>query len=202
MGFTQAGNAGLAAFYLHELEEAMEELVEAAVVDDGVDGSAQMRLFGLPPWNGWSASCAMRGWRPCTVRTRTWWSRATDATTPADTRSSASRCRWPWISRTTIPRSARPRPDRRSPSMHRSRGIDQLCGLQNGPATKISILPDNHSQALSPCIVRSFAFCYPHWLFPSTHRKISMPRPEKPPRLPQRPVTAAIRWTEGGSVLV
>jgi hypothetical protein len=45
---TQAGNAGLAAFYLHEGEEAMEELMEAAVVDDGVDGSAQMRLFGLP----------------------------------------------------------------------------------------------------------------------------------------------------------
>jgi hypothetical protein len=43
------GNAALAAFYLHELEEAMEEVAEAHVVEDnGVDVSANMRTYGLP----------------------------------------------------------------------------------------------------------------------------------------------------------
>lgn len=42
------GNAALAAFYLHEMEEAMEEVVEAQVLEDGVDVSAHMRTFGLP----------------------------------------------------------------------------------------------------------------------------------------------------------
>lgn len=45
----RAGNAELAGFYLHELEEAMEELAEAHVVEDnGVDVSANMRTYGLP----------------------------------------------------------------------------------------------------------------------------------------------------------
>lgn len=44
----QAGNAELAAFYLHELEEAMEEVVEAGVMDEGTDVSAAMRTYGLP----------------------------------------------------------------------------------------------------------------------------------------------------------
>lgn len=44
----QAANAQLAAFYLHELEEAMEEVAEAKVVDDGIDVSAAMRTYGLP----------------------------------------------------------------------------------------------------------------------------------------------------------
>ncbi len=43
------GNVELAGFYLHELEEAMEELAEAHVVEDnGVDVSANMRTYGLP----------------------------------------------------------------------------------------------------------------------------------------------------------
>ena len=42
------GNAELAKFYLHELEEAMEEVAEAGVMDDGVDVSAAMRTYGLP----------------------------------------------------------------------------------------------------------------------------------------------------------
>ncbi len=43
------GNAELAAFYLHEMEEAMEELATAGVVEDsGVDISAMMRTYGLP----------------------------------------------------------------------------------------------------------------------------------------------------------
>ncbi len=44
----QAGNAELAAFYLHELEEAMEEVAEAGVMDEGADVSAAMRTYGLP----------------------------------------------------------------------------------------------------------------------------------------------------------
>lgn len=43
----QAGNAELAAFYLHELEEAMEEVVDAQVVEDGIDISALMRTYGI-----------------------------------------------------------------------------------------------------------------------------------------------------------
>lgn len=42
-----AGNAELAAFYLHELEEVMEEVAEGQVVDDGVDISTPMKAFGL-----------------------------------------------------------------------------------------------------------------------------------------------------------
>jgi hypothetical protein len=42
------GNAELAAFYLHEMEEAMEEIAEANVVEDGADVSAHMRTYGLP----------------------------------------------------------------------------------------------------------------------------------------------------------
>jgi len=44
----QAGNVELAAFYLHELEESMEEVVEAGVQDDGIDVSQAMSTFGLP----------------------------------------------------------------------------------------------------------------------------------------------------------
>jgi hypothetical protein len=47
-GAVQAGNAPLAAFYLHELEEAMEDIAEGGVIDDGVDVSAHMRTYGLP----------------------------------------------------------------------------------------------------------------------------------------------------------
>lgn len=41
------GNAELAKFYLHELEEAMEEVADAHVVEDGRDVSAHMRTYGL-----------------------------------------------------------------------------------------------------------------------------------------------------------
>lgn len=43
----EANNAELAAFYLHEMEEAMEEIAEGHVMEDGVDVSAQMRAYGL-----------------------------------------------------------------------------------------------------------------------------------------------------------
>ena len=43
----QAGNAELAGFYLHEMEEAMEEIATARVMDEGVDVSAHMRTYGL-----------------------------------------------------------------------------------------------------------------------------------------------------------
>lgn len=43
----KAGNADLAKFYLHEMEEAMEEIADAGVTDEGVDVSAAMRTYGL-----------------------------------------------------------------------------------------------------------------------------------------------------------
>jgi hypothetical protein len=43
----QAGNAQLAGFYLHELEEAMEEVVDAKAMEDGNDISALMRTYGI-----------------------------------------------------------------------------------------------------------------------------------------------------------
>ena len=44
----KSGNADLARFYLHEMEEALEEIAESHVVDEGVDVSAQARAYGLP----------------------------------------------------------------------------------------------------------------------------------------------------------
>ncbi len=44
---TRAGNAPLADFYLHEMEEAMEEVAGAGIVEEGVDISSQMRTYGL-----------------------------------------------------------------------------------------------------------------------------------------------------------
>lgn len=41
------GNTELAKFYLHELDEAMEEIADAHVTDDGVDVSAAMRTYGI-----------------------------------------------------------------------------------------------------------------------------------------------------------
>ncbi len=43
----RGSNAELAQFYLHEMEEAMEEITEAKVVDEGIDISANMRTYGL-----------------------------------------------------------------------------------------------------------------------------------------------------------
>lgn len=42
-----AGNATLAAFYLHEMEESMEEIIDADVVEDGVSLAPLMRSFGV-----------------------------------------------------------------------------------------------------------------------------------------------------------
>ena len=43
----KAGNAPLAKFYLHEMEEAMEEIADANITEDGVNVSEQMRTYGL-----------------------------------------------------------------------------------------------------------------------------------------------------------
>ena len=43
----EAGNAELAAFYLHEIGEVMEEVVEADIEEDGVRISPHMRSYGL-----------------------------------------------------------------------------------------------------------------------------------------------------------
>ena len=34
-------------FYLHEMEEAMEEVADAGVIEEGIDVSEQMRIYGL-----------------------------------------------------------------------------------------------------------------------------------------------------------
>ncbi len=44
----KSGNSELSKFYLHELEEAMEEVADAHVVDEGKDISAAMETYGLP----------------------------------------------------------------------------------------------------------------------------------------------------------
>jgi len=43
----EAGNEELAHFYLHELEESMEEVAQARLVEDGVDISKHMATYGL-----------------------------------------------------------------------------------------------------------------------------------------------------------
>lgn len=44
----QNSNWPLAGFYVHEMEEAMEEVAEANVVDEGVEVSKLMKAMGLP----------------------------------------------------------------------------------------------------------------------------------------------------------
>ena len=43
----KAGNLPLADFYRHEMKEAMEELVSAGIVDDGVNVSEKMEVYGI-----------------------------------------------------------------------------------------------------------------------------------------------------------
>lgn len=45
----QNGNWPLAGFYIHELEEAMEEVAEGNIVDEGINISKLMGAMGLPP---------------------------------------------------------------------------------------------------------------------------------------------------------
>lgn len=40
-------NEALSAFYIHEMEEVMEEIVSAKIMDEGVDISMNTQLFGL-----------------------------------------------------------------------------------------------------------------------------------------------------------
>ena len=42
-------NWDLAGFYVHEMEEAMEEIIDGKIVDDGVDLSQLMSVMGLMP---------------------------------------------------------------------------------------------------------------------------------------------------------
>lgn len=42
-----AGNAELRDFYIHEIEEAMDEIAQADVKEDGVDISQNIEMFGL-----------------------------------------------------------------------------------------------------------------------------------------------------------
>jgi hypothetical protein len=43
----RSGDHALVEFYLHEMEEAMEEIADGALVEDGVDVSDHMRTYGL-----------------------------------------------------------------------------------------------------------------------------------------------------------
>lgn len=43
----KAGNLRLADFYRHEMKEAMEEVANAGILDDGVDVSAKMSAYGI-----------------------------------------------------------------------------------------------------------------------------------------------------------
>jgi hypothetical protein len=43
----RAGNAELAAFYLHELEEAMEAIADADIEEDGIRLTPHMNSYGL-----------------------------------------------------------------------------------------------------------------------------------------------------------
>ena len=43
----RAGNKDLVQFYLHEMEEAMDEVAQAGVIEEGIDVSEQMRIYGL-----------------------------------------------------------------------------------------------------------------------------------------------------------
>jgi hypothetical protein len=43
----RAGNTDLVKFYLHEMEEGMEEVANAGIVEEGIDVSANMRAYGL-----------------------------------------------------------------------------------------------------------------------------------------------------------
>ena len=42
-----AGNKALTDFYLHEMEETMEVVADAGVMEDGIDISSHMTGFGL-----------------------------------------------------------------------------------------------------------------------------------------------------------
>jgi cytochrome c553 len=48
----QNENWPLAGFYVHELEEAMEEIAEGHIVDEGINISQLMKALGLPGLEG------------------------------------------------------------------------------------------------------------------------------------------------------
>jgi len=43
----EAGNQQLADFYLHEIEEVMEDVVQAGIVDEGIQVSEHIKAYGL-----------------------------------------------------------------------------------------------------------------------------------------------------------
>ena len=43
----EAGNQPLAEFYLHEMEEVMEDVVKAGIIDEGIQVSEHMKAYGL-----------------------------------------------------------------------------------------------------------------------------------------------------------
>ncbi|MBK8498017.1 MAG: hypothetical protein IPL52_04170 [Flavobacteriales bacterium] len=51
----KAGNAELARFYLHEMEEAMEMIADGHVMDEGVNVSEKMETYGVATVNNLAA---------------------------------------------------------------------------------------------------------------------------------------------------
>lgn len=52
----KAGNSALVEFYLHEIEEVMEEIAEAEITDEGHDISNYMKQMGLSTHEGLETS--------------------------------------------------------------------------------------------------------------------------------------------------
>jgi len=56
-----AQNLPLADFYRHEIKEVMEEVAKAGIVDDGIDVSAKMNVYGIRTIDGMKASLKEKG---------------------------------------------------------------------------------------------------------------------------------------------
>jgi len=54
----KAENKELASFYIHEMEEIMEELVEFGIYEDGIDISKNMSTFGIGALTGFEGNFA------------------------------------------------------------------------------------------------------------------------------------------------
>jgi hypothetical protein len=56
-----AKNLPLADFYRHEIKEVMEEVAQASIVEDGIDVSAKMNVYGIRTIDGMKAALKEQG---------------------------------------------------------------------------------------------------------------------------------------------
>jgi hypothetical protein len=56
-----AKNLPLADFYRHEIKEVMEEVAKASIVEDGIDVSAKMDVYGIRTIDGMKAALKEQG---------------------------------------------------------------------------------------------------------------------------------------------